>query len=108
KKSATGANGKSPAEVFDELLPGMGAADIQIRKAPQQAWQTICFEASAPGKEAMRLEVCRLMSGKLGGDVAKPARIWLLQQLQRLGGEECLAKLPLTDRDKDAQVRDEA
>jgi HEAT repeat protein len=108
QQSVVGESGKSLAKTFAELLPGMGAADMKARDVPQQTWQKICVEASAPGKEALRLEVCRLMSGKLGGDVAKPARVWLLQQLQRIGGEECLEQVAAAARDKDAEIRDDA
>jgi HEAT repeat protein len=108
KPAASDVKGKVLKRVFEDLLPGMGAADLAARNGPQQAWQKICVEASAPGQETMRLEVCQLMSGKLGADVPKPARIWLLQQLQRIGGEESLEKVTLAAQDKDAQVRDEA
>jgi hypothetical protein len=106
--AATDLKGNTLKQVFEKLLPGMGAADLAARNGPQQAWQKICVEASAPGKETLRLEVCQLMIGKLGADVPKPARIWLLQQLQRIGGEESLEKVGLAAQDKDAQVRDEA
>jgi HEAT repeat protein len=99
---------KSLQQTFAELLPGMGAADPGARNAPQQAWQKICFEASAPGKEAMRLEVCKLMSEKLGEKTPNPARVWLLQQLQRIGAEECVEQVAAAARDKDVQVHEEA
>ena len=60
---------------LEELLPGMGAADMGGRKGPQQEWQEICFKAGAPGKERERAEVCRVMAAKLGPEVANPARI---------------------------------
>jgi HEAT repeat protein len=100
--------GKTLTQIFDELLPGMGAADLGARSGPQQAWQRICFDASAPGKDKMRREVCALMAAKLGSDVPKPARVWLLQQLQRIGGEECIEKVTAAATDKELQVREEA
>jgi len=100
--------GKTVKQVFDELLPGMGAADLAARNTPQQTWQKICVEASAPGQEKLRREVCELMSARLGADVPTPARVWLLQQLQRIGGEESVEAVAAAARDRDVQVRGEA
>lgn len=100
--------GKTLAQTFEELLPGMGAADPAARREPQQEWQKICFQAGAPGNEAAREEACKLMSGKLDAGMPQPARIWLLKQLERIGRGECVDQVAALLDDKDELVRDAA
>ncbi len=95
-------------ETLEELLPGMGAEDIGARRGPQQDWQTICWEAGAPGNEARRLEVSKLMAERLGGQMAVPARVWLLEQLGYIGREECVAAVAAQVGHEDPLVCDAA
>jgi len=102
------AQDKSLQETLDELLPGMSAEKIPDRRGPQQQWREICAQAGAPGNEARRAEVCQLMVAKIGQDTAKPARIWLLTQLERIGRSECVDALAAALDDQDAHVSDGA
>jgi len=102
------AQDKSFKETLEELLPGMSAEKIPDRKGPQQQWQEICSQAGTPGNEAERAEVCQLMAEKIGPDTAKPARIWLLKQLERIGRAECVDTVAAALDDKDPHVRDGA
>src|SRR5262245_52894732 len=92
KKPAVGGpidiKGKTSEEALTLLIPGMARAELPDRNAPQQQWQEICLAAGAPGNEAKRLEVCKLMIAKLGADVPDPARFWLLKQLEYIGRAE--------------------
>ncbi len=99
---------KSLKEALAELLPGMGAENLVDRQGPQQAWQDICFKLGAPGNEAKRAEACTLMARKLGPEIAKPARIWLLEQLRLIGRGECIDQVAAALDHKDPQVRDAA
>jgi HEAT repeat protein len=100
--------GKSLADTFTELLPGMGAIDNGARGAAQQRWQDICFALGAPGNEKLRAEACTLMVGKLDAKTPALARLWLLQQLQRIGHEESVDGLAAVLDDKDDEVREAA
>jgi HEAT repeat protein len=100
--------GKTLRKVFDELLPGMGAADIGARRTPQQRWQEICVQTGAPGNEALRVEACKLMMQKLGAETPTPARVWLLKQLERIGRAECVDAVAAIVNDKSAEVSDGA
>jgi HEAT repeat protein len=100
--------GKSLADTFTELLPGMGAADNGARGSAQQRWQDICFALGAPGNEKLRTEACTLMVGKLDAKTPALARLWLLQQLQRIGDEESVDGLAAILDDKDDEVREAA
>jgi HEAT repeat protein len=100
--------GKTLAAAFDELLPGMGSTDNGVRTNSQQRWQDICFALGAPGNEKQRVEACKLMAAKLDEKTPKEARLWLLQQLQRIGHEESLDALAAVLDEKDDEVRDMA
>jgi HEAT repeat protein len=77
-------------------------------QAAQQQWQSICIALSAPGNEAMRVEACKLMAGKLSMRSAPEARVWLLKQLERIGGEECVEAVAGNIDEMDERVRDAA
>jgi len=100
--------GKTVAERFEQLLPGMGGKDIASRHGPQQEWQAICYKAGAPGNETLRLEVCKLMIAKLGPETPNPARFWLLKQLEFLGRAESVDSVAALLQDKDALIHDGA
>jgi len=94
-------------ELLDQLLPGMGAEKIPDRQGPQQQFQDACFKLGTPGKEAERASACKLMAEKLGPDAAaKPARVWLLKQLEFIGRAECVDAVAAQLGDKDAEIRD--
>jgi HEAT repeat protein len=87
---------------FDTLLPQMGGEQAQ------QKWQEICWSAAAPGHEADRVLLCKLMAGKLGPGTSAATRVWLLKQLERIGRDECVDALAATASDGDRLVRDAA
>jgi len=89
-------------------LPGMGGDDIGQRNGPQQSLQNVCFQAGAPGREADRATVCQVLAEALGTEMAPPARVWLLTQLQWIGREECVEAVAKSLDDGDAHVRDAA
>jgi len=99
---------KSLQETLDELVPGMSAEKIPDRRGPQLQWQEICTQAGAPGNEARRAEVCKVMLERIGTDTPPPARIWLLTQLERIGRGECVDAVAAVLTDKDQKVRDGA
>lgn len=95
------------AQQLNEWLPGIGAEKIQDRSSAQQALQKVCFEVGAPGREADRAAVCRVMAQKLA-EANAAAKVWLLRQLQFIGHEECIEAVAALFDDKDEQVREAA
>jgi HEAT repeat protein len=93
------------SKLLDDLLPGMGAANIADREQPQQKFQDICLSLGTPGREAQRAEACKLIATKLGPDGAKPARLWLLKQLRLIGRAECVDAVAALLGDADADIR---
>jgi len=96
--------GKTLEATFTELLPGIGKPD----NAAQQRWQEICFTLGAPGNEKLREEACKLMAANLDEKTPKPARLWLLAQLQRIGNEESVDAIAAVLDDPDHEVRESA
>jgi len=97
-----------PQQRLDELWPGLTSEDLAARRVPEQQWQDFCFDLSRPGREADRTAACRAMAAKLAADTPAPARIWLLKQLQWIGGAECVDTVAAQLDDDDALVADAA
>ena len=97
-----------PQQRLDELWPGLTAEDQAARRVPEQQWQEFCFPLSLPGREADRTAACRVMAEKLVPGTPAPARIWLLKQLQLIGGAECVAAVAAQLDDADPLVCDAA
>jgi HEAT repeat protein len=96
--------GKTTAAIFAELLPAIGKPDVSA----QQKWQELCFAAGAPGNEKLRAEVCELMAGKLDANTPKPARLWFLAQLARIGNDESIDAIAALLNEKDDEIHDAA
>jgi HEAT repeat protein len=97
-----------PQQRLDELWPGLTAEDQAARRVPEQQWQEFCFPLSQSGREADRTAACRVMAEKLVPSTPAPARIWLLKQLQLIGGAECVAAVAAQLDDADPLVFDAA
>lgn len=97
---------KSFQQLLDESLPGIGAANIPDRQGPQQQLQDACFQLCTPGKEAQRADACKRMAAKLGPETTKPARLWLLKQLEFVGRAECVDAVAKLLDDQDAEIFD--
>ncbi len=93
---------------INELIPGMSDPDITKRKDPQQTLEKMCHLAGAPGKETERAALSSAMMTKVGPDVPKPARIWLLRKIEPLGRDEVVPVLTGLLHDEDADVRETA
>lgn len=95
-------------EQLEKWLPGMGAEKIPDRRDSQQKLQQACFELGTPGREDQRKQACKIIAETLAGELAAPARIWLLKQLEMIGREECVEAVAKSLTDRDPHVRDAA
>ena len=93
---------------LEELLPRMGAEKLPDRQGPQQQLQKLCTQLGAPGRDAEQAEAAAVIAEVLGRKLPKPTRIWLLKQLQYLGGHEHVGAVAKSLGDKDPHVRDAA
>lgn len=94
------------ARAVDSLLPGMSAENLLEREGPQAAFEQICFRAGRPGAENDRAALCKTICERLGPQTAKPARVWMLRQMERVSGAESVPTLTTLLKDEDAVVRD--
>lgn len=98
------------AKAYDEalasLLPGAAAEKIEDRAAPQQAIDAMCVFASRPGADAERATLCKALLARIGDDQKRPVRIWLLRQLERIGGSESVEPLAKLLGDRDGEIAD--
>lgn len=94
------------AAKINQLLPGMSEQEIPKRKDAQLSFEKMCFEASAPGKDADRKALCSALIAKVGPDTAKPARVWLLKKVETIGRDEVVAGLSPLLHDSDGEIRD--
>ncbi len=91
---------------LDAWLPGMGAENLLDRERPQQEFEQLCFRVGRPGADAERTLLCQAVVAHLGPETPRPARVWLLRQLERLSREESVAALARTLDDDDTEIRD--
>jgi len=91
-----------------EWLPGMADDDIGRRNSPQQSLQKICFAVGTPGREKDKATVCEVLVETLDADMKPPAKVWILTQLEWIGGKECVAAVAKSLTDGDETIRDAA
>jgi len=94
------------SSVIDALLPGMGHAEDVQRKDAQTVFEKICLHAARPRAETQRVALCRAIVAKLGPDTAKPARVWMLRLIERVGRGEVVGTLAVLLNDPDARIRE--
>jgi len=93
---------------WDVLSPGIGNEQIPARAGPQQKLQELCFRLGAPGRQADRAAACKILAEGLGKPQPPAARVWILTQLELLGGEECAQAVAALLEAPEEPVRDAA
>jgi hypothetical protein len=94
------------ASAIDALLPDLGSPDVGRRGSAQGTLEAISWRASRPGAPAERAAYGAALAAKLPAAAAPDARVWLIRQLQWVGGAECIPALAAVLSDADAMVRD--
>ena len=97
---------KSYAAQLDALLPALGAQEIPAREAASVEWEKLCFVVGTPGRESDRKAVCVAMCARIGPETARPARIWMLRQLERIGKAESVGPVAKLLDENDNEIRD--
>jgi HEAT repeat protein len=91
----------------DELIPGLGAEKVEDRYAPQMKLQALALNAARPGAEAERVQLAKILAARVTDPfVSQPARVWLVRQLEYIGGAESVKTLTLLLESSDAELRD--
>ena len=92
------------ATVVNHLLPTMGADDVNKRGEAQRRLEDIALAAGRPGAEDQRAALASVMAEALGKTDNVEARVWLLRQLQYIGGAEAVPALVKAMESADARV----
>ncbi len=99
---------ESVSAIFAEIAPDLGSADLRKLEKAEQRLQSLCFEVGAPGKEAEKTELNRLMVSRLAEPVNAPAKTWILFQLVRTGTDNEVDAIAACLADPDFRVRQQA
>jgi HEAT repeat protein len=91
----------------NDLIPRLAAAKEQERYVPQQELQALVANASRPGAEKERLELATVLAAKAAdAAVPQPARVWIVRQLEYIGGGESVTGLTKLLNGDDAELRE--
>lgn len=78
---------------LQELLPDIGVKAIEDRQNAQTKWEKLCYPLGRPGGSE-REAVCRAMANMLKAPKTKfQAKLFIMKQLERVGGEEVVGQL---------------
>lgn len=103
--AAHGAGGEQAA--VDELIPKLADAKVENRYEAQMALQEIASNASKPGNEAAREALGTILAAKAAdASVPQPARVWIVRQLEYMGGAEAVRALTKVMNGRDAELRE--
>jgi len=91
----------------NELIPKLADPKVESRYDAQMALQDIASNASKPGNGAARKALGKILAAKAAdASVPQPARVWIVRQLEYMGGVEAVGALTKVMSGKDAEVRE--
>lgn len=91
----------------NDLIPRLAATNVTERYSAWMELQEMASQSSRPGAEAAREELDKVLADKAGDeDVPQPARMWLIRQLEYIGGDDSVNALTETMRGDDAELRE--
>ncbi|MFO8014644.1 MAG: HEAT repeat domain-containing protein [Phycisphaerae bacterium] len=79
--------------VLNHLLPAMGSENANERGEAQRRFEDVALAAGRPGADVRREALGTVMAEALGKTDNVEARVWLLRQLQYIGGAEAVPAL---------------
>lgn len=91
---------------LDHLLPGMGSEDLAEREQTQKEFEAIGLKLGKPGMEEACSAFCLTITKRLGPETPTLARVWMIRQLERIGGDESVPTLRQLLDDQDPQIRE--
>jgi HEAT repeat protein len=94
-------------QTVNDLIPKLAAAKMEDRYAPQMELQSLALATTRPGAELERLALAKVLAARAGDDkVPQPARVWLVRQLEYIGGGESVSTLTALLKSPDAELKD--
>jgi hypothetical protein len=95
------------AKQVDLLIPQLASTSVPDRYAAQMELQSLAVNAARPGAKKERAEMARILSAKAAdADVAQPARVWAVRQLEYIGGPESITVLTLLLNGRDSELKE--
>ena len=84
------------------LLPAIGAKEFEARQQAQEKWERIVYPLGSPGNAERKAVASAMAEWLEQPGVRVPAKVFMLRQLERIGGTEVVATLAnlLADRKK--------
>jgi len=103
---AAHAAGEEQATVND-LIPKLADEKVENRYPAQMALQDLASNASKPGNPAAREALGKTLAAKAADpSVPQPARVWIVRQLENMGGAEAVEALTKVMNGDDAELRE--
>src|SRR5512135_2517390 len=94
-------------QTVNDLLPKLAAERVEDRYSAQMELQKLALNAGRPGAEAERLEVATVLAAKAADPaVPQPARVWVVRQLEYIGGAESVAALTTLLNGQDPELKE--
>ncbi len=91
----------------NDLIPKLADANVPARYSAQMELQAIASNSSAPGHEAERAALGKVLAAKVSdASVPQPARVWITRQLEYMGGAEAVQALTRNLNGDDAELRE--
>lgn len=94
-------------KAVNELIPKLADPKVENRYVAQMELQDMASNASKPGNAAARKRLARVLATKASDEkVPQPARVWIVRQLELMGGAEAVPALTKVMNGKDAELRE--
>jgi len=101
------AHGAGEEQAVNELIPKLADEKVENRYAAQMALQDIASNASKPGNAAARKALGKILAAKAADpSLPQPARVWIVRQLEYMGGDEAVEALTKVMNGNDAELRE--
>lgn len=89
------------------LIPRLADATVEARYAAQMELQDLASQSSKPGNAAEREALGKVLAAKAtDAAVPQPARVWIVRQLEYMGGAEAVGTLTKLMDGEDAELRE--
>jgi HEAT repeat protein len=94
-------------KVLSDLVPRLADSAVAKRYAAQMELQAIASKSSKPGNAAERASLGKALAAKIAdATVPQPARVWMVRQLEYMGGAEAVKSLTQMLNGEDAELRE--
>jgi HEAT repeat protein len=104
---ALAAVGADSEQAVNDLIPKLADPKVENRYSAQMALQDIASNASKPGSGPAREALGKVLATKAADtSVPQPARVWIVRQLENMGGAEAVGALTKVMNGGDAELRE--